>query len=262
MQQVIAAGSSIILYLIAAFCQGKNFYRRRRYVTYSVWLVSSLAISIHGWLLYHWIDVSAGQNLALVNLLSMVLWLTALLTLLSNLRLPVLNLVVFIFPLTALSIIVILLFPGFTVVNTAIQTRVLAHILLSVLAFSFICIAAAQAILLRLQEHCLRKKQTYLMQLLPPLEQMEAFLFQTIGIAFIVLSVLLTTSFIFFHAIFMPSLTQKVVLTVASWIVFAVLLIGHYFAGWRGKVATHGTLLGFILVAIAYFLSKMLTTLE
>ncbi len=260
MKQTIAATSVVMLYLIAAFCQGNNLYRRRQRITYLIWFISLLAIGMHGWLLHRWIDKTIGQNLILLNLLSMTLWLAALLTLLSNLRFPILNLVVFIFPLAALSIIIILLFPGGIIVNTAVLPKVLTHILLSVLTFSFICIAAAQAILLTLQEYCLRKKRMCLMGLLPPLEKMEAFLFQTITIAFIILTVMLMTSLIFFDAIFTPPLVQKTILTITSWIIFTVLLSGHYLAGWRGKIAIRGTLLGFILMAITYFASKMLTT--
>jgi len=258
MEHIVTASLSIICYLIATFCQTRNLYRHRKNMTYLTWFLGLIAIVLHGWLLHQWIDLSAGQNLTFLNILSMVIWLAALLTILSNLRLPVLNLTLFIFPLAALSIIAVLLFPHIYILNTEHYPRALIHILLSVLAFSFMCIAAVQAIFLAIQEYSLRKKQTGLIQALLPLETMESFLFQTISIGFILLTAVLITAFIFFHHIFSYYLLQKTLLTLVSWIIFGILLFGRYIAGWRGKIAIRGTLLGFLVLVLAYFGSRII----
>ena len=258
MNHITAIIICIALYLSATFFQARNLYARRQTLTYLVWVLGFVSICIHGWLLHQWIDEPTGQNLSYLNILSMVLWLTALLTILSNFRLAVLNLTLFIFPLAILSIVAIVLFPSTYILNTVHHPKALIHILLSVLAFSFICIAAVQAIFLAIQERSLRTKQTSLLQVLLPLETMESFLFQTIGIGFILLTTVLITAIIFFHHIFAPYLIQKTLLTIVSWLIFAVLLFGRYISGWRGKVAIRGTLLGFVLLLFAYFGSKIL----
>ena len=258
MKYIIVASTGASFYIIAILCQLQNLYKRRKTYTYLTWLLGLLAISLHGWLLHQWIDLPIGQNLTFLNILSMVIWLAALLTLLSNLRLPVLNLTLFIFPLAALSMIAVLLFPHSYILNTADYPKALIHILLAIFTFSFMCIAATQAVLLAIQEYYLRKKQTSLIQTLLPLETMESFLFQTISIGFILLTILLITALIFFHHIFSFDLIQKTLLTFISWIIFGVLLCGRYIAGWRGKIAIRGTLFGFLLLVLAYFGSKIL----
>ena len=257
MNHIAAISISVILYFIATFCQLKNIHRLHKPLLYLAWVLSLIAVGIHGWLLHQWIDLPTGQNLTYLNILSMVIWLAALLTILSNLRLPVLNLGLFIFPLAALSMIAIALFPSTYILNTAHHPKALVHVLLSVLAFSFMCIAAIQAIFVAIQEYSLRRKQTGLIQTLLPLETMESFLFQTIAIGFILLTIVLITAIAFFHHIFAPYILQKTLLTVFSWLVFGILLFGRYIAGWRGKIAIRGTLLGFVLLLLAYFGSKI-----
>ena len=41
-----------------------------------------------------------------------------------------------------------------------------------------------------------------------------------------------------------------------SWTVFAALLLGRHFRGWRGRVAVRWTLAGFLLLVLAYLGSK------
>ena len=53
-----------------------------------------------------------------------------------------------------------------------------------------------------------------------------------------------------------PGLMQHAAITIAAWIVFAVLLWGRYRLGWRGAVASRWTLTGFALLAIGYFGGK------
>ena len=43
----------------------------------------------------------------------------------------------------------------------------------------------------------------------------------------------------------------------ASWLVFGVLLWGRYRFGWRGRTALRWTLVGFAVLALAYFGSKL-----
>ncbi len=52
-------------------------------------------------------------------------------------------------------------------------------------------------------------------------------------------------------------LVKKTVLAVTAWIVFAVLLIGRVYWGWRGNRAIIFTLAGVALLVIAYFGSRL-----
>jgi ABC-type uncharacterized transport system permease subunit len=56
-------------------------------------------------------------------------------------------------------------------------------------------------------------------------------------------------------------LGHKTILSVAAWSVFAVLLIGRYRNGWRGRKAVRYTLGGFTTLMLAYFGSKVVLEL-
>jgi ABC-type uncharacterized transport system permease subunit len=133
------------------------------------------------------------------------------------------------------------------------------HIFLSTLAFGVLCIAAFLAVLLAAQEYGLRNKpMTGVIAYLPPLERMEVWLFRIIAIGFWLLTIVLMTSLWFFHTILTTPLWQKTFLSLVAWAVFAVLLVGRRYFGWRGRPAIRWTLSGVFLVMLAYFGSLLL----
>jgi ABC-type uncharacterized transport system permease subunit len=216
-----------------------------------------VAIGLHGLLLHRWIDVAAGQNLNFFNMLSFVTWLIGLITLLTALVKPVESLLLWIFPLNAISIVLILCFPQSRIVATAGDPKQLIHIFLSALSFSVLCIAGLQALFLAYLQRRLRDKSKIFPKL-PPLETMEALLFQIIGIGFLLLSFVVITGLYFFYDRITLSLVQKIVLAFIAWIIFGILLVGRYYFGWRGKRAIYGTLTGVLLLIIIYFGSILL----
>ena len=227
-------------------------------------LVGFIAVTLHALLLYRWIDIGAGQNLTFFNMCSLVTWLVALLVLLTSLRRPAENLVVFIFPVAAISIVLVGAFPGqYYIVDTAADPSMLLHILSSTLAFSVLCVAGLQAVLLAIQESRLRHRHGGgIIEVLPPLETMEILLFQMLRVGFLLLSIVLVSSVYFFsHEIVTSAIIRKLVLTVLAWLVFVILLIGHRCYGWRGKRAVQGTLSGVLLLVVVYFSGELLVGL-
>ena len=135
----------------------------------------------------------------------------------------------------------------------------LFHILLSTLTFTVLCIAALQALSLAFQEYLLRhKRATGFINLLPPLETMEVWLFRIITIGFILLTIVLITSLWSFHPIWVSPLWQKTLLSLFAWLVFAGLLSGRCILGWRGWLAVRWTLCGVCLVIVTFFGSELL----
>lgn len=127
------------------------------------------------------------------------------------------------------------------------------HVLLSIFAFSVIALAAMQAMVLALQDFLLRRQvENMLLKKLPSLEVMEQWLFHFILFGFVLLTLVLLTSYWTFSTELSGVVLQKLVLVIMAWIVFAILLIGRRFLGWRGRLAIRGTLSGFLLLLIAY----------
>ena len=93
---------------------------------------------------------------------------------------------------------------------------------------------------------------------LPPLLTMESLLFRMIGLGFVLLTLTLVSGVLFSEEIFgkVWQLNHKVLFGLISWGVFAALLCGHHFYGWRGKTAVRWTVSGFVFLLLAYLGSK------
>ena len=90
---------------------------------------------------------------------------------------------------------------------------------------------------------------------------MESLLFQMLATGIVFLTVSLTSGFIFIENLFAQHLVHKTVLSILAWIIFTGLLIGRSRYGWRGQTAIQWTLIGFILLLLAYFGSKLVLEL-
>jgi len=198
------------------------------------------------------IDLGFFSTLALISLMVVFLYLLALLDK------PVDKLGLAVLPLAALALGLRLVFPAEVHILTNLGPAMQAHILVSLLAFSLLNIAALQALLLTCQDFQLhRKRSGWFLRSLPPLETMEALLFQMIGVGFFLLSLSLVSGFWFIEDLFAQHLAHKTVLSLLSWLVFGVLLWGRLSFGWRGRTAVRWTLAGFGMLLLAYFGSKL-----
>lgn len=192
---------------------------------------------------------------------SLLFWLINIIVLLSSLRKPTLNVLLLVSPMSVVAIACTLIF------NTAEQslqlnTATSIHILLSLLAYSLLTIATMQALLLAYQNHQLRNKQIGgMVRLLPPLQTMEALLFELLWVGFSLLSISIVTGILFVDTNAAQPLAHKIFFSVASWLIYATLLFGRQLKGWRGNTAIRFTLGGFIALMLAYFGSKLVLEL-
>lgn len=252
MQTILMILASIGLYGTAAGVQACGMRSQTIKSRNWVLILGFIAVLLHAGLLHNWIDVDAGQNLTRFNILSLVAWLVALLALVMGLTKPIENIVLFIFPLAAMSIVLDVIMPGEHVLQTGGNLRQLFHILLSISAFSVLSLAGLQAILLAMQERRLRVKHTLgIWRAVPPLETMEDLMFQIIAFGFFLLTVLILSSIYFYHALLFGVMLNKTILAATAWVIFAGLLLARLFLGWRGKKTIYGTLGGqFLLLCI------------
>lgn len=216
-----------------------------------------LALAAHGYILFTVMITPVGINLGFYTSLSLISACISLLILFSSLRHPVEILGIIIMPLTALMIIMDALQTSSHLIATGSSNGLLFHIMSSLVAYSILGLAAAYAIVLSIQNSLLHRHQpSGFIRFLPPLKTMEAMLFETITIGFICLSISLLSGYIFLEHIFAQHLVHKTALSILAWVVFGILLFGHWFIGWRGRTAIRWTLGGFFSLMLAYFGSK------
>ena len=214
---------------------------------------------LHGYTLYDSIFAGAGLNFGVGSAVSSIVWLTAVIYWVSGFFLP---------PGRATnpgragsrcrgSASACVSFPE-PLANTELPAFK-AHISIAMLAYSLLTIAALHALLMAVVEHRLHHPaMPTVMTNLPPLLTMETLLFRVIWVGFILLTLTLISGIVFSEEVFGQPLkfTHKTLFGIISWCVFAALLAGRQFYGWRGRIAIRWTLAGFIILLLAYLGSK------
>lgn len=244
----------MISYLLAASLQGMIVSGYLRSLNKSWRILSWATLILHAIILYRLIDFHPGQNLSAVNVFSLIVWLIAIFLNVMVFWNPLENLCIIVYPLVALSILGLMIFPKPEFKNMTFKFATLLHVWVAVFAVAALSLAAIQAILLGLQERSLKSRRfgTWL-HVLPPLETMESLLYRLIVLGFILLSLLIISSILVFKNVWSPPLLPQILLCLMAWLIFAILLWGRYCFGWRGRVATRWTLSGVLILMIAYF---------
>ncbi len=217
------------------------------------------AVLLHAFLLVHTLYLPDGLNLSLVNALSFTGWLIASVLVSFSLLWPLENLGIILFPFSGVTLLFAYLFPSRYILFTSDSWPLEIHVLLAILAYALLALAATQALVLALQDYRLHNRQPGgLLRGIPPLLTVEALLFQIIGIGFVVLSLALLSGLLFIEGLWTQAMLQKTFLSMIAWLVFGVLLWGRWRFGWRGRTAIFWTLSGFGTLMLAYFGSKWL----
>lgn len=183
-------------------------------------------------------------------------------TWLVNLARPVAALGVIVFPLSALAVAA----NALTATPTLAQPmswQIQLHVSIALISYSLLTISALLAVLLALQERALRRHrlQAPIIAALPPLTLTESLMFRMIAAGFAMLTLTLMTGALFVDNLFAQHLVHKTVLSIAAWIVFGLLLLGRWRWGWRGRRAIDLTLIGMVILLLAFFGSKFVLEL-
>ena len=265
MYNSLISGISISLYLVTAAILAWHLFKLRgNYAKDAKTLNKSgvlalglIAAVLHGVLLSNDLFVAEGINLGVFNSISLIAMLIAFTLLIAAFSNPVENLGILLLPFAALAILLSQLYPIQHTLLIAQASELRTHIILSIIAYSLLTIAAVQALVLAFQDrHIRNRKPGGFIRALPPLQTMESLLFQMITFGFIVHSLSLVTGIMFLEDMFAQHLAHKTVLSVIAWLVFATLLWGRWRFGWRGATAIRWTLGGFSSLALSYVGSK------
>ncbi len=252
----IASLLASVLYCLSAFL----IFKQLGNATQNRWMPLApalLAMVFHAITLNQLIYQPSGLNLGFFNAFSLISWLVSIQILLCCIFRRIESLGIAVFPMSGLAII-------FTIVNLTEpqiisgDNAIQGHIMVSVVAYSLIMLGAIQAGLLAYQDYSIRTHNPGgFIRFLPPMHDMETLLFQFLGFGFICLSAALITGFIFLEDIFAQHLVHKTVLSIVAWFILAILLLGRFQFGWRGKTAIRWSISAFAFLMLAYFGSKL-----
>lgn len=227
----------------------------------SHWVIL-VGVILHGWILLRAVFVEQGMNLGLGNAISLIVWLMVLIYWLGSWIYPLVSCQMFVLPIAVVGVLFALLAPSDRVLPIASRPALMAHLVLSLLAYSLFTIAALHAILTSSLDRGLRQGNTPVaLRDAPPLIALETLLLRIIQIGFVLLTLALASGFLFSEQVFgkaitFPHNTHKVVFGVLSWLIYGAYLAGHRFYGWRGRTAAFLTLFGFGLLLLSYLGSK------
>jgi ABC-type uncharacterized transport system permease subunit len=217
-------------------------------------LLPLFPLLLHLYLLHETIMVGGGVSLGFASSLSAMMALTVLIYTIAAWRYPLGALQSFVLVLASLSIALQGLMPqgGQPEIESPISGL---HLLVAFGAYGTFTIAALHAILIALAEKHLHKPvPPRLVAGLPPLLTLERLLFRMIELGFVILTLTLVSGFLFSEDLYGKAVTftHMTVFGLASWLIFAALLVGRRVKGWRGRTAIYWTLAGFVTLLLAY----------
>lgn len=254
MISLIIGFSAIILYLLSAWTQNNTPLKQAPKRGY---IFSLAAWMLQGFHLYLHLFTKAGLLLDLGATLSLAAWAVIGVILISSLRKPVSSLLIFAAPIAAVAIAIdTISVPKFE--GRHFSSGILLHIVTSILSYALFAVAACQAVLLIYQNRHLKKHQpSRLAASLPPLQTMESLLFDVLATGQVFLSIALLTGVLFLEDLWAQHVAHKTILSLVAWVIFSILLFGHYRLGWRGRTAIRWTLWGFANLVLAFFGTKL-----
>jgi ABC-type uncharacterized transport system permease subunit len=226
----------------------------------ATWL-PPIAIIGHAALLNYTLFTPEGLDLSLVNALSAVEWIIAIVAWLGTRMRALPGVAAIAFPVAAAGAALPALLPSAHRVSFAGEPWAALHIAVAFVAYALLIVAALQALVLTgLERRLHRGLPEPGAATLPPLLTLERFLFRLVGAGYALLTLTLVSGVLFSEQLFGKALnySNKIVFSVLSWLVFGALLYGRRRYGWRGRTALNWILAGSALLLLAYVGTKLL----
>lgn len=256
MENLIAIVATILYFLsIATIIPGLVNQTGIRAQT--VLFSSALALAFHAWLLSDLIFNANGQNLSMLNVASLISFIISLVMSIAMLKTRLWFLLPVVYSFAAINVSAASFLPSMFMTHLENNPPLLLHISLALFSYSTLSIGALYALQLAWLDYKLKKKKMLTINPnLPPLLMVERQLFKIILIGNVLLTGTLITGFDFFGDMFAQGKAHKGILSFIAWVVYSVLLWGHYRKGWRGRKVTWFAVAGATLLTLAYFGSR------
>lgn len=247
-----------LVYLAAGLLLALGYFHSRRPLRQLAIGLAVLAFLVHALTLWQAMNTPAGFDVSFLNTMSLAALMIVGVLLASSLNSTMFETGIIAFPGAALFVWAQSLVPIEPLILDGLEPVLALHVFSSILAYGLLGIAAINAILLAIQGRLLRHPRPLRqLEMLPPLTVLETLMFRLITAGWLVLSLSLATGLLFVQNLLAQHLAHKTVLSIVSWVLFGLLLTGRWWKGWRGRRAIGWTLTAMLVLALAYFGSKL-----
>ncbi len=192
--------------------------------------------------------------------LSLTFWLVAAVYWAESLYYPLQGLRSWICLLAAVSLLLTWFFPPYRVAPAGAGVLFSLHWALGIAAYGMIGAAVLHGVMLWSAERALHQRRPGLAGLGPalPLLTLEKLTYRLAALGFLLLSASLVFAVLFSARLFGKpfEFNHQTVFGVASWLLFAVLLLGRHVLGWRGRRALRWLFSGSALLLLSYVGSR------
>ncbi|WJG10639.1 cytochrome c biogenesis protein CcsA [Aliiglaciecola sp. LCG003] len=247
----------IVFYLCAAGWVGSRLFHHQGPNPTLMAIPAFLALTAHLYLLWEGILQTPGQNMSMLNVASLLAWLITFTMTLASFTFATAILMPVVFSFSAIIVLLSVLIPDIHIMQIELHPGLLIHISLALLAYGCLLIAVLYALQLSYISGRLKdKRPPFLHSSLPPLMTVETIFFKLLLTGTILLTLSLASGFVFLDNMLAKEQAHKTILSILAWLVFVVTTLGHQRWGWRGKRVISATLIGALLLTIAYFGSR------
>lgn len=222
---------------------------------------AGIAVILHAAALSQAMFIGNGQNFSLTIVISLVNWIIAFSFTVLMFRLKMIVVVPVVYACSIISVALLWLVPPEYITHFEVHPDVLVHVVLSLMAYSALMIAALYAIQLAIIQNKLKSKKLIMNPSMPPLMTVEKQLYHLVVVGVILLSLSLATGFIFLDDMFEEGKGHKAILSIIAWFTYIVMLTQQYLVGCKIRTAVIYTLSGATLLSLAYFGARIVKEL-
>ena len=229
--------------------------------------ILAVTIGLNIWAIHLLDSVTAeGINFTLATGTAVLTMLVHGIYTLGILRHGIQGLGLFLLPATAIPLFLIPLLPEAHSANWVHTSSLLetSHLLLSLLSYAVLTLAAIHALMQILLDRALKKKQlSVLVQALPALMDIERHMFAQVKAATILIGVSILTGLTWQWIDYQhfALLNHKVLLALFTMAVLVMLQIKRHQASWPTRIASRAVLTAYALLMLAYFGVKLIDSL-
>ena len=129
------------------------------------------------------------------------------------------------------------------------------HVPLIILGNTAFFLTFAAGVMYLIQEHALKsKKPRAFYNRLPPLEVIDDLAYKSLAVGFPFITLGIVTGALWASSVWGPGWSRdpKIALSFVSWIIYLLLLVTRWSAGWRGRKAAYFAIVGFAIILVTW----------